>query len=414
MIGTGVFTTTGFLVRDVGSIPAVVAIWAVGGVVACCGALAYAELGAALPENGGEYYLLSRIYHPGLGFVSGWVSLVVGFSAPMAAAALAFGAYLERLIPSLPALWVALALIGVLSLLHALRVRLGGGVQTGITVMQLLLILVFIAIGLPNIDVTRLAVGSERFGSSLASPAFAVGLVYVSFSYSGWNAASYVAGEVREPARALPRALLGGTAFVTVVYVLLNLVFVASAPVEALSGVLEVGHVAASHLLGPPAAVFMTMLVLLSLATTVGALAMTGPRVYEAMGRDHAALRRLVRGSSAGGPRAAIALQTILAVAMVLSARFDALLSYMGFTLSLFAGLTIAGVVVLRRREPGLERPYRTWGYPVTPLIALMLMAWMVVHALLERPKESLFGVGTLLVGATLYLVLRRSGSRAR
>ena len=417
MIGAGVFTTTGFLVRDLGAPAAVLLAWAAGGLVALCGALAYAELGAALPANGGEYRLLGRIYHPAVGFIAGWISLIVGFSAPMAASAIAFGEYLGRLLPGLPPTLAGLALVLALAALHALRVRVGGRVQDLVTVLLVALIVAFIAGGVVVGDLGRLAAGPGPRGTAaiVASPAFAVGLVYVSFSYSGWNAAAYIAGEIDRPSLNIPRALLLGTAAVAALYVGLNLVFLVAAPPAELAGQVEVGYIAALSLFGPEVGAAMTVVVALGLLTTVSALMMAGPRVYEAMGADHPRIGALAArlGGGGRGPTAAIALQVAVAAAMVLAAAFDDLLAYMGLTLSLSAALTIAGVFVLRRREPALPRPYRTWGHPLTTLIALALTLWMAAHTVAERPVTALVAAATALVGLLLYLGLRAPPRRA-
>ncbi len=406
MIGTGVFTTTGYLVRDLGSLPAVLAAWVIGGVVALFGALAYAELVAALPHNGGEYQLLSRIYHPAVGFTSGWTSLVVGFSAPIAASAIAFGSYLHALFPVIPEGASALTLVGVMSVIHAVRVTVGGRVQNALTVGKVVLILVFVAGGLAVGDLGRITTSHGRpFAEAVLSPDLAIGLIYVSFAYSGWNAATYIAGEVRRPERSLPLALLAGTLLVTLVYLALNVVFLASAPASDLSGVLDIGHVAAVHLFGQAAGRLLTATIALGLVSTVGALIMTGPRVYEAMGRDHAWLRPLATRSVRGGPVVSIAVQALMSGAMVLSTSFDTLLTYIGFTLSLFAALTVVGVFVLRVREPGLARPYRTWGYPLTPIMFVALMGWMIVYAIAKKPEVSIAGFVTLAAGFVVWAV---------
>jgi basic amino acid/polyamine antiporter, APA family len=409
MVGTGVFTTTGLLVADLRSSWAVLGTWALGGVMALFGALSYGELVAALPRNGGEYQLLTRIYHPALGFVTGVVSLVVGFSAPIAASALAFSEYLARALPGTPRVPAALALIVITSALHAVNVRGGSRVQNVFAAGKVLLVVALIAGGLAAADFTALADEHPKdLAQSLLSPAFAVGLVLVSFAYSGWNAAAYVAGEVARPERNLPIALLVGTLAVTGLYLGLNLVFLVAAPHDAMAGQVEVAHVAAAHLFGEGAGRALSTIVGLGLVSTVGALIMTGPRVYEAMGDDHPRLRALSLRRGRGGPAAAILLQAVLAIGMVLTATFEALLTYVGVVLSVFAGLTVAGVFVLRRREPELRRPYRTLGYPVTPALFVALMAWMVVHTLIERPVVALAAGATLLGAAFVYVVLRQ------
>jgi APA family basic amino acid/polyamine antiporter len=244
------------------------------------------------------------------------------------------------------------------------------------------------------------------------SPGFAVGLLWVAFAYTGWSASAYVAGEVADPARALPRALVGGTLLVSVLYLALNAVFLAAAPMADLVGQVKIGHVAACHLLGRVGGRAITAIVTVGLVSTVGAMIVTGPRIYEAVGRDFPRLRWLTDRGSAGGPRLATALQSALALVMMLSARFDALLSYMGFTLSVFGALAVCGVFVLRRR--GQSSRFRMPGYPLTPLLFVALMAWMVLWGMLETPASALAGLGTVAVGLVVYRLCRGGRTSAR
>ncbi|MDH5672703.1 MAG: amino acid permease [Myxococcales bacterium] len=414
MIGTGVFTTTGFLVRDLASPGAILAGWLLGGALALAGALCYAELSTALPDNGGEFLLLSRIYHPAVGFVAGFVSLVVGFAAPAAAAAMACGRYLAVLWPALPQTGFAIALIAALGLVHALRVSTGSRLQNAVTAAQVALIVLFVVAALGASDGGQLAARTEvPFFSALMSPELAVGLIYISFSYSGWNAAVYLVGEIEEPARRLVRASALGVVLTTCLYLALNFVFLISAPAAELAGKVEVAAVAAQALLGNGARGFIVAVIGLGLFTSVSALIMTGPRVYEAMGQQHARLRLLDRRVAGGGPCPAIALQCGLSVLMILGADVDALLSYCGLTLSLSAGLTALGVIVLRQREPGLARPYKTWGYPLTPLCYGALTLWMVVHSVTGRPASALAALATLGCGLLLYALVGSPQSTA-
>lgn len=412
MVGTGIFTTTGLLLDDLGSPVAVLAAWAIGGALALCGALSYGELAAALPRNGGEYQILSRVYHPSVGFAAGVVSLVVGFSAPLAASALAFGRYLSAAVPGVPPTAAGVALVVLAAMPHALHVRLGGRVQVAVTAAEIALAAAFVAAAAVHGDPARLLAGARWSPGAAATPAFAVALVYVSFAYSGWNGAVYLAGEVEDPSRTVPRALLLGTAAVVGLYLALNLVFLASAPAAELAGVVEIGHVAALRLLGPGAGRALSALVALALAASVSAMLLAGPRVYERVGLDYPSLAILARRTRHGGPAVAVALQASLALLMMATSSFAGLLLYTGFTLSLVAGLAVAGVVVLRVREPGLARPVRAWGYPVTPLLFAVLSAWMVVHALVRNPASSWAGVATAVAGLALHAVLGRRGVR--
>jgi len=405
MLGTGIFTTTGFLVRDLGSPIAVLAVWAVGGLLAWSGALSYAELVTALPRNGGEYQLLGRIYHPALGFAAGMVSLVVGFAAPLAASALAFGHYLSALVPGIEPAAAGIAIIATFSALHAIHVRLGGRFQSVMTAVQVALLLGFVVAGVVLGDPSRLAAGRPAL-EAVGSPSFAISLVYFSFAYSGWNGAAYLAGEVSRPSRTLPLALLLGTAIVIVLYMGLNAVFLAAAPATELSGVVEVGHVAATRLFGSAAGRLFSGLIALVLASSVGAMIMAGPRVYQAMGTDYPALRLLAWRTRHGGPTVAVALQALIATSMILTSSFSALLTYVGFTLSLVAGVTVLGLFVSRWREPRLPRPYLAWGYPITPALFVLLAGWMAFHALAERPAASWAGLGTILGALALHGLL--------
>lgn len=402
MVGTGVFTSTGFLLGDLGSKPATLLAWVVGGVLALCGALAYAELGAALPRNGGEYQLLSRIYHPAVGFLAGITSLVVGFAAPIAACAIAFARYLGAVVPGVPELPVAIALVVALTVLHSLRTSTGTRWQDYLTYGKLALIAAFLIAGLTG-DLSHFGEAPRApLSEVMTSTAFAVGLFWVAFSYTGWNAAAYLAGELRDPT-ALPRATMAGTLVVTALYVALNAVFLASAPADVLAGKLEVGQLSAAALLGPTAGRAFALMVALGLIATTGAFTLTGPRVVEAMGRDFPRLGWLSERAPDRGPVRALVWQALLAIALIVSASYDVLLTAIGFVLSAWAGLTVVGVIVLRIREPDLPRPYRILGYPFTPLLFTALTAWMIVRPIVEEPIILLWGTVAVAAGLGLY-----------
>ena len=408
MIGVGVFTTTGFIVAAIPSPIAVLLAWVVGGVAALCGALSYAELGAALPHNGGEYRFLSRIFHPALGFASGWASLVVGFAAPLALFSMFFGEYLNVLVPAIPPLAAGLVLIVALAGLHSMHVGTGSWLHNVFTLGKVGLLVAFIGAGLFYGDLSRLTAQTDlSVASALASPMFAVQLVYVSFAYSGWNTAAYLAGEFRRPTRDIPLAVLTGTALVAVLYLGLNIVFLASAPLVELRGQKEVAHVAAVSLFGEGAGKLVAFLIMAGLVSAASANIMAGPRVYEAIGQEYAAFRFLAIRPARRGPFMAIILQAVLAAVMMATASFETLIKYVGVTLGLFAGATVLGVIVLRQREPGLARPYRTWGYPVTPVLFLAVEIWMIGFTVRETPMTAVVSAGTIAAGLLLYVVVR-------
>ncbi|HTA21640.1 MAG TPA: amino acid permease [Polyangia bacterium] len=410
MIGTGVFTTAGFMLAQLGSPRLVLALWALTGLLALAGAAVYAELGAMMPRAGGEYVYLTRAFHPAMGFLSGWLALVVGFAAPAAAGALAFGGYVQTLAPGVPVRGAAFALVALTTALHAREVRRAGVAQAIVTGLVVVVIAVFVVAALASghADWSRLTAASPASSGFGTAGAIAVSLVYTAYSYFGWNGAAYVAGELRDPHRTLPRALVGGAALVTALYVALNAVFLAAAPPSALVGQVEIGHVAALALFGARGGTLLTALIALALAASVSALAMTGPRVVQAMADDGVFFRALGRTNARGAPARAVVLQGALAALGIATATFEPLLVYAGFTLSLSAAVTVAGAFVLRWREPDAPRPHRALAWPWSGVAFLALSGFMTVFAIRERPLESLAGLVTLVVGGAAWALWRR------
>jgi APA family basic amino acid/polyamine antiporter len=406
MIGTGVFTTLGFQVVDIHSGFALLLVWFLGGVFALCGALSYGELAAAIPRSGGEFHFLSRIFHPALGFLSGWISITVGFAAPIALAAMAFGRYLHRVVPGSSPLVTSCAIVALVTLFHLRDLRLGSWFQNLFTVFKVLLILVFIgaSLGTKNPEPLSFAPAPGDLHSVLGAP-FAIALLFVMYSYSGWNASTYILDEVRDPARTVPRSLLLGTALVLVLYVGLNWAFLATAPLGEMAGQIEVGHVVAERIFGPAGGRVMSAMLCIALISAVSAMTWAGPRVTQVMGQDLAALGPLARTSPSGIPRLAILLQTAIVFLLLLTSTFEQVLVYTQFTLTLWSFLTVLGVFVLRRRSPDLPRPYRTWGYPFTPLLFLAISLFALGYTLTSRPWESLAGLLTVLAGLPIYLL---------
>jgi basic amino acid/polyamine antiporter, APA family len=418
MIGTGVFTGTGFNAHALQDPKTILFAWFVGGVVALCGAACYAELGTLMPKAGGEYVYLREAYHPALGFMSGWVSLTAGFSAAIATASLLFAKYLAALVGGLESEWthkvIAIVLIASMTAMHAFDTKVGGRVQQIFTIMKVALIVVFIAAGFAsgNGDWAHFETQGGGF-ANVPTTTFAIQLMYISFAYSGWNAAAYIAGEVERPEKTLPRALLLGTGVVMVLYLLLNVIYFYALPSSVLGGppdrfepIVEVGHATAIALFGTNAGNLITSLIAIALVSAVSAMVMAGPRVYSAMAADRALPPQLAWHSRRGVPVAAVIVQGLLGTLFVIVSDLAQLMRFVGFTLAVFAALAVSALFVLRRR--GLRGPYRTWGYPVTPIAFMLTSAWIAYAQIKQNPLESLKVAGVLLVGALLYVFVLR------
>jgi len=409
MVGTGVFTSLGFQLLDIRSGFPLLALWVIGGIIALCGAMTYAELGAALPRSGGEYNFLAKIYHPAAGFVSGWVSATIGFAGPTALAAITFAAYATSIMPGesseLLRKSLAVGLVIVLAFVHSSNRRNSGGLQVVFTVLKVAVILGFCLIALVVVDQPQPVdfLPSAGDGAIMTSGAFAVALIYVSYAYTGWNAATYLSGELEDPQRTLPVILLSGTLLVMLLYVCLNFVFLTVAPMDDLVGQLEVGFIAAAAAFGDLGGRVTGLILALLLVSTVSAMIIAGPRVLQVVGEDFHALRFLARKNKNGLPSTAIYLQSSLALLFILSSSFESILVFAGFTLALNSFATVLGIFVLRHRQPDLPRPYKTFLYPLPPLIYLSLTGWILWFVLVNRPVEGLFGLGIMAAGLLFY-----------
>ena len=409
MVGVGVFTSLGFQVRDITSGFSLLLLWIIGGVVAMCGAISYAELAAMFPRSSGEYNFLRRIYHPAFGFLAGWLSATVGFAAPVALAAMAFSDYIGAVISDAPPphnrwLGLGLAVVWAVSLVHLRGIRQGSVFQNAWTALKLLLIVAFLIAGF--------AFGGRQpisFAPSAAdipfviSAPFAISLVFVMYSYSGWNAATYVIGEMRDPHRNLPRALFVGTAIVTLLYVGLNAVFLRTTPMQELAGQIDVAVVAGNHVFGGFGGRCVGLLICLGLVSSISAMMWIGPRVTMAMGEDMPLLGFFSRKSTRGVPARAIVFQLLVASLLLWTQSFEAVLDFIQFSLALCSFFAVLGVIKLRITHPNLPRPYRAWGYPVTPVVYLAVMLFMMYYLVVNRPVQSLAGLGMMVAGLAIY-----------
>ncbi|MCB1232375.1 MAG: amino acid permease [Verrucomicrobiae bacterium] len=413
MIGTGVFGSLGFQVMDLPSGFPVMLLWILGGVLSFCGAVCYAELAAMMPRSGGEYHLLREAWHPAVGFLAGWISATVGFAAPVALNAVLLGEYLSAIF-SVPGMVFSMPVVLIVTLIHLGSLNWIGKFQVFFTSLKIGLIVV--------LAVSAFLLGTRQPISFLpesgdfdliAKPAFAVSLVYVLYAYAGWNAAAYITGELRNPQRTLPLALLLGTGLVTVLYVMLNAAFLYATPIDAMAGQPEVGFVAAKSIFGDRGGAVMGLLISIGLISTISSMTWAGPRVTAMMGEDFRQFHWLGRRNRFGIPVWAVLAQTVVVLLLVATATFEQLMQYVQALLTLSSLLTVLAVFWLRWKKPEADRPYRAWGYPVTPALFSLMSIYVLFFQVKEKPVETGWGLVTLLVGFAIYAMCRRGKKNA-
>ena len=405
MIGTGVFTSLGFQLINIHSVFSILVLWLLGGVISLCGALVYAELGVTFPKSGGEYVYLSKLIHPFVGFLSGWVSSTVGFAAPVALASVALGTYVNVIFPQINITVCALTVVGLITVIHATNLKSGSSFQKILTFFKIIFIILFIVAGFWYTPVHMVSILPQAHSEiEIFSQPFWVGLIYVSYAYSGWNAASYLAGDMHDVKKDLPKALIVGTLIVTAIYVLLNYVFLYSTPASELAGVLEIGHVSASHIFGEFFGKFMSLVIAFLLVSSISAMIMAGPRIIKSMGDDVPMLNFLAITNKNNVPYLAVILQSVITVILILTAQFESVLTFVGFSLSIFTFLTVMSIFILRARK--IENTsYKTWGYPFTPILFLALNGFTIYFVFINKTEESLWGLLNLVIGGVIYVI---------
>ena len=402
MIGAGIFTSLGFQLVDTVNSWSIIILWVLGAVMALCGALSYAELGTYWSRSGGEYLFLSRAFHPLLGYLSGWISLTVGFSAPVALAAMALGEYIGPYI-EMSEILLALLTISAISVFHSTSLKRSSLVQNITTVLKLALIILLLYFGFTNNTEQSSFLWDNSWQSEILIPAFAVSFVYVTFSYSGWNAAAYIVDEISDVRKSLPRALLLGTVIVSMLYIALNIVFLKHNSLESIQGELEIGQITAISLFGDKGGELISFGIALLLISSISAMIWAGPRVTQVMGEDHRLWRWFSVKTSKQIPLRAIWLQAVITVIMVITGTFEQVMIYSGFILQLFAALAVAGVFVVRRRNKdhvGFRSPF----FPIPQLLFLILSAWVLVYLLIAQPLETGLGLINIFIGFLLYM----------
>ena len=423
MVGTGVYTTLGFQLQDLQSGFSILCLWVTGGVISLCGALSYAELAARIPKSGGEYTYLSEIYHPALGFMAAFVSLIAGFAAPIALSAMAFGSYLHAAIPLLPAHLSSLIAVVLISLIHLRSLSVSSFVQVGSTLLKFLLVGLFIAAGFWNLAKHPLNLEilhpHEKSMAELLRPSSGIALIFVLYAYSGWNAVAYLAGEVREGRRVVGLSLVLGTVAVTLFYVALNAIFLTSASAPELRGVLNVGSVAATCLMGPAGGRIMSAVIAFGLLASISAMIWAGPRVTQRVGEDYPALAWFAGKTTEGIPHRAILLQLLMILGLIAGGSFETVLLFAQTPLLLCLILGVAGILILRWKEKNsLSRSSDiTRGglgqsgficpiYPLPPLVFILCSGAGLIYSALCKPWIAFAGIVIMLLPLLLYRCL--------
>lgn len=417
MIGTGVFTCLGFQLLDLKNYVAILCVWIFGGIVSLCGAFCYSELGAIYPQSGGEYSFLKSIYSPIFGFLSGWISATIGFAAPIALAAYSLGSYFQAVMPTFSPRLTAFAVIVVIALLQSMHMKIGGRFQKIATLLKVLLILGFLIVGLfftPTHSDFKLNLNTDTL-SSLCSWPFAAAMFWVSFAYSGWNAAAYIAGDIEHPTKNVPRALLIGTVLVTLLYVGLNFTFLKVAPYNALVVQftdhgpvnIDTGNVAGKYMFGNSGVKIVGLLISLLLVSSISAMIMAGPRVISAMGKDYSIFCIFSKPSSGGSPVLAIWVLCAIAIVLLFTGTFDQILEFTSFVLILFSTLTVSGLIYSRYKNPTALRPFKTPLYPVIPIVFILCNVWFMYQALIHEPINTMIGIAIVVMGIPVYYIFK-------
>ncbi len=407
MIGTGVYTSLGLQVAGVHSVVALVFIWITGGLVALCGALTYGELAVRYPKSGGEYIFLSKIYHPSLGFMSGFISMTIGFAAPMAISAIALGTYAGNLIPVSPVI-IAVVAIVCLTVLNTTSFKTGTNFNFITAAINVSLILTLCILGFvkgphPDFEISF----NQSDLKEIINPAFAVSLVYVSFAYSGWNSAAYITHQVKDPVKNLPFILISGTLIVLFLYTLLNFIFLYTVPMQELEGQIDIAFLAAKNIFGQSGGKFIALLISIGLIASINSLLIIGPRVTQAIAEDYKVLRFLGFENKSGSPFFATILLTVISLILIGTSTFEQIMTLIGFTLSIFTILSVTGVFVIRYRiKNNNNNLYHTFGYPFIPAFFILVEGCMMVYVFANRPVQSLIGIGITLLGLVVYYML--------
>lgn len=416
MIGAGIFTTTGLVMGQIYNPLLMIGLWICGGILALFGALSYSELGVNMPQAGGEYVFLSKLYTPLLGFLSGWMSFIVGFSAPIAASSLAFSEYFLRSIslhfnPETLIIYkkgIAIIIIAVFTIVHTLGLKSGSKVQNFLTLLKISLIIGLILAGFSmgkgtmNHFHVEKSMESFQFGNLKT---IALTLMWISFAFSGWNASTYVGSEIVNPNKNIPRSLILGTLFVTLIYVALNILYVYAIDIKEMKNVISIGGMAANNLFNRSLDRFFSLFISMILLSSISAFIIIGPRIYFAMSRSGHFFPFAQKINKSDVPGLSIISQSVLAIIFVISGTFDQILTFLGFSLGIFPIIAVAGVFKIRKKS---NNSYKSPGYPYVQIIFITISLLILIFAYMEKPVESTIAIAVILSGIPVYYIIKK------
>jgi len=425
MIGAGIFTTSGLLLAGLNNPMLMLALWVTGGIIALCGAFSYGELGAAMPGAGGEYLFLSRIYNPIFGFLSGWVSFMVGFSAPIAASAMGFSEYFCRALPAIPGwfessgimdpaatkTFLSVSIILIFTFIHYRGIKSGALIQNILTILKVALIVFLLLAGFLSGkgDISNFSSGGGVSSGFAGWKTIGLSLMWIMFAYSGWNASTYLGAEIKNPSKILPRSLIYGTGIVIFLYLSINILYVYGIKPEEMKGVISVGGLAMGNLFGKSADTLFSLLIAFALFSSLSAFIIIGPRVYYSMAKDGLFFKSVARiHPKFQVPSNSIILQCMIAVILALSGTFEQVLTYMGFALGIFPILTVSGVFKLRKNNTS---SIRMAGYPYTQILYITTGVLILFLSFLERPAESSIALLVVAAGVPAYFIFKKIGN---
>jgi APA family basic amino acid/polyamine antiporter len=419
MIGTGVFTSIGFQVAGVKSASAILLLWLIGGVISFFGAYSYAILGSFYKKNGGEYLFLKSAYSERLGFLSGWISFLLGFAAPIAAACFAFSSYFSGMLHTdMHAKFVQIPMVTIYSIVilllittvHSFSHKVSSLFQNVLSTVKIVILIILIGIGLFQSKNTAISFAlGDHFLDNVWNKAFVFSLFFVTYSYSGWNAASYIGGEVVNPKRNVPLALIIGTGSVSILYILLNFVFLKNIPIEAMVNQIDIGVIYANTLLGSTWGRVFGGIIAFLLISSISSMVMAGPRVTNAVAKDFPKLAWFSFENKNGMPIRALWIQAGIALIFVISSTFESLITMIGFVLNLFTMLTVIGSLRVGLRIKKVSGLINRFVFPWFPIIFLLFQVWILIFGLYSKPQESCIGLLITFIGIPVYGWVKRS-----